>query len=116
LGEEEAFTLEDLIPGSEWTDVLDQLEADEQRDRLLSLLGELPAAQRQAFLLHALQNYTTAEIAQLQDRPESEVKADIEAARQTLRERLLAAGDVRATAASAARGRTVGTDASTPQG
>ena len=116
LGEEEAFTLEDLIPGSEWTDVLDQLEAEEQRDRLLSLLGELPAAQRQAFLLHALQNYTAAEIAQLQDRPESEVKADIEAARQTLRERLLAAGDVRATAASAARGQTVGTDASTPQG
>ena len=92
LGYEETFTLEDLIPDGEGTEAWDELEAEEQRDRLLALLGELPAAQRQAFLLHALENYDTAEIAMLQDRPESQVKADIEAARQTLRKRLLADG------------------------
>jgi RNA polymerase sigma factor (sigma-70 family) len=92
LGYEETFTLEDLIPDGEGTEAWDELEAEEQRDRLLALLGELPAAQRQAFLLHALENYGTAEIAMLQDRPESQVKADIEAARQTLRKRLLAGG------------------------
>ena len=53
---------------------------------------QLPAARRQAFLLHVLEDYDTAEIAMLQDRPESQVKADIEAARQTLRGRLLAGG------------------------
>ena len=55
----------------------------------------MPPAQRQAFLLHALENYDTAEIAMLQDRPESQVKADVEAARQRLRERLLAGGYVK---------------------
>jgi DNA-directed RNA polymerase specialized sigma24 family protein len=44
--------------------------------------------QRQAFLLHALEDYRVAEIAMLQDRPEKEVRADIEAARHTLQERL----------------------------
>jgi DNA-directed RNA polymerase specialized sigma24 family protein len=52
----------------------------------------LPKLQRQAFLLHVLENYSIDEIAMLQDRPEGEVKADIQAARRTLRERLLESG------------------------
>lgn len=96
LGEEETVTLEELVPDREVTESWDELGSDEQRDRLLSLLAELPAVQRQAFLLHALENYDTAEIAMLQDRPEGQVKADIEAARRTLRERLTAGGHVRA--------------------
>lgn len=89
----ETVTLEDLIPDRDGSAPWDELEAEEQRDRLLSLLRELPAAQRQAFLLHALDGYDTAEIAMLQDRPESQVKADVEAARRTLRDRLLAGED-----------------------
>jgi RNA polymerase sigma factor (sigma-70 family) len=111
LGEEETLTLGDLIPDADATEAWEQLDAEEQTDRLLSLLRELPKPQRQAFLLHALENVSTAEIAMLQGRPEGEVKADIEAARRTLKERLLARGDVReagmaatATAASAASG------------
>jgi RNA polymerase sigma factor (sigma-70 family) len=92
---EHTILLEDLIPGSDETDAWDGLEAEEQRERVLSLLQKLPATQRRAFLLHALEDYDTAEIAMLQDRPESEVKADIEAARQTLRDRLLAGGHAR---------------------
>ena len=38
-------------------------------------------------LLHALEGYATDEIAMLQDRPESEVKADIAAARRVAEER-----------------------------
>jgi RNA polymerase sigma factor (sigma-70 family) len=92
---EETFTLEDLIPDTKAAEVWDELEAEEQRERLLSLLGGLPASQRQAFLLYALEDYDPAEIAMLQDRPESEVKADIEAVRQMLRDRLLAGEPVR---------------------
>jgi ribosomal subunit interface protein len=92
LGEDETFTLEDLIPDREGTPAWDQLDAKEQRDQLLSLFRGMPPARRQAFLLHALEDFTTHEIAILQDRPEGEVKADIEAARRTLRERLLAGG------------------------
>jgi RNA polymerase sigma factor (sigma-70 family) len=92
LGDEEHLRLEDLIPDAEGTEAWERLDADEQRDRLLSLIGELPPAQRQAFLLYALENYETAEIAMLQGRPESQVKADIKTARKALRERLLAGG------------------------
>jgi RNA polymerase sigma factor (sigma-70 family) len=94
---EQTVLLEDLVPDAEETEAWDELEGEEQRNQLLSLLGELPATQRQAFLLHALENYDTAEMAMLQDRPESQVKADIEAARQTLRDRLTAGGYVQET-------------------
>ena len=88
LGDEETLNLEDLIPGSDGTEIWDKLEAEEQQNRLLSLLAQLRATQRQAFLLHAGEGYTADEIAMLQDRPESDVKADIEAARKWLRDGL----------------------------
>jgi DNA-directed RNA polymerase specialized sigma24 family protein len=74
------------------------------------MINELPRLQRQTFVLHALEDDNTAEIAMLQDRPEAEVKADIEAARRTLGERLIAEGAMEesgrpATASSAAGGR-----------
>jgi RNA polymerase sigma factor (sigma-70 family) len=94
LGEEENLTLEDLIPGSDGTEIWERLEAQEQQDRILSLLGQLPATQRQAFLLHAVEGYTNDEIAMLQDRPEGEVKADVDAARKRLRECLVADGQI----------------------
>ncbi len=92
LGYDDSFTLEDLLPGSEGTEVWDQLDAEEQRRQLLALVAELPKPQRQAFLLHALEDYDPAEIAMVQDRPESQVKADIEAARKALKVRLVAGG------------------------
>lgn len=95
LGEDETLTLGDLIPDERETEAWEQLDADEQRERLFSLLRELPKPARQALLLHALEDYNTAEIAKLQDRPEDEVKADIEAARQMLKERLTAEGSIR---------------------
>jgi RNA polymerase sigma factor (sigma-70 family) len=95
LGEEENLRLGDLIPDTESTASWDQLGEEEQEARLQKLLADLSPAQRQAFLLHALEDYNTAEIAMLQDRPEEPVKADIEAARKLLRDRLLAGGHVR---------------------
>jgi DNA-directed RNA polymerase specialized sigma24 family protein/ribosome-associated translation inhibitor RaiA len=92
LGYDDAFTLDDLVPGSAGTEVWDELAGEEQRRQLLALVAELPTPQRQAFLLHALEDYDPAEIAMLQDRPESQVRADIEAARKALKERLVAGG------------------------
>jgi RNA polymerase sigma factor (sigma-70 family) len=94
LGEQETFTLGDLIPDVKESEAWEQLQAEEQKDRILTLMRDLPPAERQAFLLNVLENYDTAEIAMLQDRPESLVKADIEAVRRMLRERLLAGGDI----------------------
>jgi len=94
LGYDESFTLADLIPSSQGTEAWEQLAGEDQLNRLLSVLADLPGPQRQAFLLHALEDYDLAEIAMLQDRSESQVKADIEAARRALKERLLASGHV----------------------
>lgn len=103
LGEKENFTLADLLPDEAGNGALDELEAQEQRDRIMTVLGDVPAAQRQAFLLHALEGYDVAEIAMLQDRPEEQVRQDVEAVRQTLKERLL--GGEPAAAVAAAEGK-----------
>jgi RNA polymerase sigma factor (sigma-70 family) len=95
LGEEENPRLGDLIPDTESTASWYQLTLEEQEARIQKLLADLSPTQRQAFLLYALEDYNTAEIAMLQDRPEEQVKADIEAARKLLRDRLLASGYVR---------------------
>jgi RNA polymerase sigma factor (sigma-70 family) len=92
LGYDDSFTLEDLLPGSEGTEVWDELASEEQRRQLLALVAELPTPQRQAFLLHALEDYDPAEITMVQDRPESQVRADIETARKALKERFVARG------------------------
>lgn len=92
LGQEEVVGLEDLIPDTEGTEPWRRLEAEEQRDRLLALIAGLPHARRQALLLHAMEGYATDEIAMLQDRPEDEVKADIESARKWLKGRLVDEG------------------------
>jgi RNA polymerase sigma factor (sigma-70 family) len=92
LGEGETLRLEDLVPDPKGMEPWRRLEAEEQRDRLLTLIAKLPPVRRQAFILHALEGYATDEIAMLQDRSEDEVKADIQAAREWLRTRLQAEG------------------------
>lgn len=95
LGDQDSWTLEELLPGSQGTEVWDALEAEEQRQQLLQGLKELSPLARQALLLHALEDYDLSEIAMLQDRSEEEVRADIEAARRQLRQRYLASGHLR---------------------
>lgn len=101
LGYDDSFTLEDLLPGTEATETWDELASEEQRRQLLSLVARLPKPQRQALLLHTLEDYNTAEIAMLQDRPESQVKTDIEAARKMLKEQLIAGGQAISTQSDA---------------
>jgi DNA-directed RNA polymerase specialized sigma24 family protein/ribosome-associated translation inhibitor RaiA len=88
LGEEDSPAEANAIPGrrSAWAE--EYLEAEELLYRIHALLGDLPTVQRQAFVLNVLEAYALAEIGMLQDRPESEVRSDINAAREYLRERL----------------------------
>ncbi len=83
IGEEEPLGWEDLLPADEG-DPASLLEADEERELALSLLSQLPPVQRRAFALRVLEGYEADEIAKIQGRPESEVLADIEAARRAL--------------------------------
>lgn len=102
-GYDESLTLEELLPGSQGTQAWDALEAEEQRQQLLEGLKDLPPLQRQALLLHALEDYDLTEIAMLQDRPEEAVRADLEAARAALRRRYAALGHLRPTEPAAER-------------
>ncbi|HVA50749.1 MAG TPA: sigma factor-like helix-turn-helix DNA-binding protein [Pirellulales bacterium] len=84
-----AVTMEDLMPGEESSLAWDDLGRAEQQDRVDRLLGTMPGRRRDAFTQFILEGFDAAEIAMIQDRTEAEVKADIEAARQALKELLL---------------------------
>lgn len=90
LGEDEILTNADALYSRQSAWAEEVLEAEELMYRIHTLLGELPMLRRRAFVLNVLEAYELFEIAMLQDRPEDEVRADIEAARKHLRERLLA--------------------------
>jgi DNA-directed RNA polymerase specialized sigma24 family protein len=90
LGEDEAISEDEEIASRQSTWAEGFLEAEELMYRIHALLGELPKAQRRAFVLNVLEAYDVSEIAMLQNRPEREVQADVEAAHNELRERLRA--------------------------
>lgn len=92
LDEAGPLSPEDLIPGADGNETWERLGAEEQRAWVHQLLAELPVLRRQAFVLHILEGFEPMEIAMLQDRPEADVAADIEAARQVLRLRLATVG------------------------
>lgn len=98
LGEDDTITLEETIPSRESTSAEEQIEANELKDRIHALVGKLSKPQRQAFVLNVFEAYEPFEIGMLQDRPETEVRADIEAARNTLREQLRAGSRPQASA------------------
>jgi ribosomal subunit interface protein len=88
---DEVSTLGDQVADPKTTPVEDKVAGEEQKDRILSMLLGLPAAQRQAFLLHVLEDFTPPEISILQNRPEREVRTDIDAVRKIIQARLRAA-------------------------
>ncbi|MCA9158307.1 MAG: HPF/RaiA family ribosome-associated protein [Planctomycetales bacterium] len=94
LGEDETISLGDAISSGEGTAAAEQVKSRDLKDRIHALLGAMPKAQRQAFVLHILEAYELYEVAMIQDRAETEVQADIEAARNILREVHLLRGDV----------------------
>lgn len=88
----EQLRLEDLIPDYRATTNWEALSGSEQHEKLLQWLSKLPAPQRQAFLLHVLEDYEPSEVAIILDRTEEQVRHDIEQARQFLKNCLEAAG------------------------
>jgi RNA polymerase sigma factor (sigma-70 family) len=89
FGYADAPTLEDLLPGYDAGSGWDRLEIEEQTSRVMNLVRKLPDHQRQALSLHTMEGFDLAEIAMIQERSEAAVAADIEAARQALRHKLV---------------------------
>ncbi len=83
-----AMTMEQLLPGDEGGQPWEDLGELEQQSRIDRLLRTMPGARRDAFIQFFLEGFDAAEIAMIQDRPESEVRADIESARRALKDLL----------------------------
>jgi len=81
----EPVTLEDVLAGEESGDWLRRLEVNEQHERVLGYLQQLPKHERQAFMLSVMEGFEIREIAMALDRTEIQVAADIENARTTVR-------------------------------
>jgi RNA polymerase sigma factor (sigma-70 family) len=80
----EMVELGDLFEGHPGADVWDSLEDGAKQAGLRRLLTALPRDQRQALVLNAVEGFEIAEIADIQDRSEQEVKIDLDEARKTL--------------------------------
>jgi RNA polymerase sigma factor (sigma-70 family) len=90
LGYEDPLQLEDYVARLKDAKFLEQVEAEDELQNILSLVSELlPPLQRQAFILNVLDGFEPFEIAMIQNRSESEVLDDIETAKLVLRKRML---------------------------
>ena len=74
----------DLLPGLAATDVWDDLDVETKQTELYQLLKDVPRHKRQCLMLHTVDGFTIAEIADFQDRSEEQVRVDIDAARWAL--------------------------------
>ncbi len=74
----------DLLPGLAATDVWDDLDVETKQTELYGLLKDVPRHKRQCLMLHMVDGFTIAEIADFQDRSEEQVREDIDAARWAL--------------------------------
>jgi len=82
------LTLDEVLPSDKAPAPWQELAAEEQRRWSLRRLSELPRRPRRAFSLCAMEGWDEQEEAMLQQRSVEEVRADMEAVRQFLREQI----------------------------
>jgi DNA-directed RNA polymerase specialized sigma24 family protein len=84
--EDDPQTIEvgDLLQGHPGADGWDKSDGNGSQAIWAELLGKLPREQRQTLVLQAVEGFELGEVADIQGRSLDAVKADIEAARQTL--------------------------------
>jgi DNA-directed RNA polymerase specialized sigma24 family protein len=93
-GPAEPLTLDDVLPDSDSRGPVEDLTESEQRTWILIHLRGMPQDQRRAFALHVLEGWSEDQIATLQDRSPSDVRADIDETRRSLVSKLGAARSV----------------------
>jgi DNA-directed RNA polymerase specialized sigma24 family protein len=82
--DQESIERGELLPGLAATDAWDDLDVETKQTELFRLLKEIPRHKRQCLMLHTVNGFTIAEIADFQNRSAEQVRADIEAARWSL--------------------------------
>jgi RNA polymerase sigma factor (sigma-70 family) len=98
--DQRGIQVQDLLPDpSEAGDPEEFVETEELERQVLEALRDAPAVQRRAFMLAAFDGWNEQEIAMLLRRTPEQVRADIAAARERMRQRLAARSDTRGAAA-----------------
>ena len=92
------LTRDEVLPAEDTPEPWQRLVAEEERRLILDELRRIPRDQRRAFTLHVLEGWSIEDIARAQGRPVSQVRADIEAVRRALRQRLERAEQISAPA------------------
>jgi DNA-directed RNA polymerase specialized sigma24 family protein/ribosome-associated translation inhibitor RaiA len=77
LGYQEELSLAELLPDYDQTDSWEQLDDLDRSLHFQSVLQTLSSSQRQAYLLHTMDDYSLKEVAGIQDRDVEEVDNDI---------------------------------------
>jgi len=80
----ETIDLADLLPDVPSADRWDSLDLETKQTSTEALLSRLPRIQRQALVLHTVYGFSPAEVADFQNRPESDVLFELNEARRTL--------------------------------
>ncbi len=82
----DTIELADLLPDVPSADRWDSLDLENKQVAMDRMLSRLPRIQRQALVLHTVHGFSTSEIADFQNRPETEVLYEINDARRALQE------------------------------
>jgi RNA polymerase sigma factor (sigma-70 family) len=92
---DEAFATRDVVADARVATPEAFAAGDEMITFVEAVLGGARREEREAFLLHAIEGFTPEEIAVISDRSVEEVRSSITSAREHLRQRLPAAGDLK---------------------
>lgn len=85
---DESLHIEDLVRDDKSADPEQLLEREEVEERLQEAIALLPDSVRESFVLFAVEGFTSDEVAMITGQGSSQVLADVESARETLRKRL----------------------------
>ena len=86
LGYQEELSLAELLPDYDQTDTWDRLDDLDRKLHFNYVLHKFPSYQRQAYLLHALNDYSLKEVARIQDRDVKKVEDDIQKSTKSVRD------------------------------
>ena len=94
LGYHDKITLAELVPDDKATEAWLKLSDEGQQLHIYTVLQNLPAYKRQAYLLHSVEEYTAEEIAHIQNRSVHDIENDIGRGKESMHDHLAESGMV----------------------
>ncbi|MFT5698586.1 MAG: DNA-directed RNA polymerase specialized sigma24 family protein [Desulforhopalus sp.] len=92
MGYEEIMTFAELLPDRVPSMVWEKMDEASRQSYINEVLQTLSSQCRQAFLMNSIEDYSVSEISEIQNRPKSEVRSEIEHGREILNNQMNKAG------------------------